>query len=271
MRALLRRLGPNIRFRLSASNNFLYKLYYKYLYKPKPDTIGAFLDQFSRLLDGKVSVVQVGANDGVNHDPISKYIKRDGWTGVLLEPQKNIHDDFLRKVYARDLGIKTLCAAIGPEDGKATLYKIGWCNMRWASGLASFQRKTVEYAYSSGLVARAIEKHDLMMPDDEALHITTEDVEVISPATLIRKFKIDSISLLQIDTEGYDYEVIKMFDISTTQPMAIIYENMHLSEADKASCEEYLIANQYMVKDYGANTLALYSNIPESLVKFATS
>ena len=218
IRIYLRQLGPRIRFRLSAADSKLYRWYYQHMYRPKTGTISYFLDTYSRQHPHGLTVVQVGANDGINHDPISKYVKRDGWRGVLLEPQKDIHDKWLQKVYSKNPKIETLCAAIGPTDGTSTLYKIGWSDMRWATGLASFQRSTLEQAYSSGHIDRVSKKYGLSIPKDSDIHIVEETVRVVSPSTLLKLYTIDQIDLLQIDTEGYDYEVIKLFDVSATKP-----------------------------------------------------
>lgn len=268
IKSITRRWGPQIRFYLSASNNLLFLAYYKYLYKPKANTISAFLDAYSKLQKGAITVIQVGANDGINHDPISKYIKRDGWHGVLLEPQRYVHDHYLRKVYAKYSSIKTICAAIGAEDGYSTLYKIGWCDMRWATGLASFQKEKIEYAYTSGLVDRACTKNNLQLPSDKSQYIVEERVKVISVPTLLSKYDLETISLLQIDTEGFDFEVIKLFDIAKNKPTAIVFENMHLSALDRSACTRHLETNGYHNKEYGANTLALHKTIHQSLLAF---
>jgi len=49
--------------------------------------------------------------------------------------------------------------------------------------------------------------------------------------------------LLQIDTEGYDYEVIKLFNIEKSQPKVIIYENEHLTTEQKKLCTQILTEN----------------------------
>jgi len=214
---------------------------------------------------GHFTVVQIGANDGMIHDPINKFIKRDGWHGVLLEPQRSIHDQYLQKVYARQQGIETVCAAIGAEDGYSTLYKIGWCDMRWASGLATFQKAVLQQAYDSGLVARAARKHGLTVPQDTSIHIAEERVRVVTPATLLKEYQLSDISLLMIDTEGYDYEVIKLFDVATTKPRAIIYENIHLSAMDRQACESHLSSLGYYIVQYDANTVAILQELWDNL------
>ena len=104
---------------------------------------------------------------------------------------------------------------------------------------------------------RACKKRNLTIPNDTSKHIVTEQVNVISPQSLLKAYDLTEITLLQIDTEGYDYEVIKLFDIEHTKPEAIIYENIHLSASDKAACILHLKNNGYKVTNFDANTLAI--------------
>ncbi|MEZ4688203.1 MAG: FkbM family methyltransferase [Bacteroidia bacterium] len=94
-----------------------------------------------------------------------------------------------------------------------------------ATGLASFNKENVQKAYDTGLVASRCTKHGLHIPSDPEKQIIGEEVDIISPESLLQQYTISRIDLLQIDTEGFDYEVIKMFDIGKTQPDAIIFEH----------------------------------------------
>ena len=123
-----------IRFNLSAGNSRFFVAYYKYIYKPKADSLDSFLNEYSLSKINTLTVIQIGANDGITNDPIHKFIKRDNWKGVLLEPQSYVYEQYLKKIYQENKGIHTLCAAIGVKDDIQYLYKIGFCNMRWATG-----------------------------------------------------------------------------------------------------------------------------------------
>lgn len=256
IKAGIKKKIERLRFNLSSKNSPLLIGYYKYLYKPEKNSLSAFLNEYSLSLVNKLFVVQIGANDGITHDPIHKFIKRDRWHGVLLEPQNYVYENFLKPIYQLNKGIHPLCAAIGPEDGKKPLYKIGFSNMRWATGLASFQRENIEKAFSTGCVQAHCLKHQITLPN-ESEHIAAEEVVVISPETLIKNYRISTIDLLQIDAEGYDYEVIKIFKLQQFRPRAIIFEHIHLSEDDKTSCFQHLKANNYKMASFGANTLAM--------------
>lgn len=51
-------------------------------------------------------------------------------------------------------------------------------------------------------------------------------VPAISIATLVAKHNIERVDLLQIDTEGYDFEILKMFFSQTSlRPRIIQFEN----------------------------------------------
>ena len=129
--------------------------------------------------------------------------------------------------------------------------------MRWATGLTSFSKEKVEKAFEDGIVASNCSKFGIEIPEDRNKWIAYEEVDVISPKTLINKYQINKIDLLQIDAEGYDLEVIRIFDIPRTQPQAIIFENVGLNAADYDSCLQLLKDNGYSTRKFGPNTLAL--------------
>lgn len=246
-----------LRFYLSARHHPLFIGFYTYLYRPRKNSLSEFLSAYSRSKPEGLCVVQVGANDGITHDPIHKFIRRDGWQGVLLEPQPYVHAHYLSKIYALDKGIHTVCAALGHENGTRKLYKIGFCDMRWATGLASFQRARLQEAFASGLVERQCRKHGIPIPSEPSRRIVSEQVEVICPRTLIERYGIDELDLLQIDTEGYDYEVIRIFTEREIQPRVMVFEHTHLPQADQRACHRLLAQHDYATATFGANTLAM--------------
>lgn len=248
----------SLRFNLSAANNPIFIGFYTYLYKPKEGSLNGFLNAYSlSKKNSDFTVIQIGANDGITHDPIHKFIKRDNWKGVLLEPQSGVFHQYLKKIYAKNQGIETLCAAIGEKDGSQSIYKIGFSDMRWATGLTSFSKEKIEKAFEDGIVATNCLKLGIEIPMDKSKWISHEEVEVICPKTLMKRYGIDKIDLLQIDAEGYDLEVIRIFDIPITQPEAIIFENIGLLDSEYKSYIEKLGKEGYKTRKFGPNTLAL--------------
>jgi FkbM family methyltransferase len=255
-KAKAKSLYKRIIFAMSAGNNFIFTAFYRYLFKPKKDTIDEFTSLFSKNRNN-LTVVQVGANDGINNDPIHKFIKRDHWCGVLLEPQKYVYKKYLEPLYKNTPGINVLNAALDTNDGHKPIYKISVSNSRWATGLTSFNRAVLEEAVRSGYVERQAAKEGAGLPLNKDECIIEESVECISTASLLRKFSLKKIDWLQIDTEGFDFEIIKMFNIASTKPEVIVYENIHFSDELRNECNEYLKQNGYITRNYGPNTLAM--------------
>ena len=246
----------HFRFALSASNSVLFRGFYKYFYRPVRGSMDDFLDRYSKS-KFPITVIQIGANDGLLHDPVHKFIKRDLWQGVIVEPQSYLYENFLARIYRKNKGIHTLCAAIGMEEGLKKLYKIGFSNMRWATGLASFDKERIMEAFDRGRVKAQCDRYGIALPASPAARITSEDVPVIHPATLLNRYKISEIDLLVIDTEGYDYQILEMFDIARTQPGVVIFEHMHLTRKDMQASQVLLENNGYAWRMYGKDTLAM--------------
>lgn len=257
MKNALKSIFFKLRFALSASNNFLFMGYYRRLYKPKAGSMEEMMSAYSKSIGANFTVIQIGANDGITHDPVHKFIKRNKWNGVLLEPQKYVFDKFLSKIYRKHGNISVVNAAMGYEDGTAPIYKIGFSTARWATGLTTFDKATLEKAFSSGHVARKCKKAGTTIPADDSSHIVEESVTILSANSLIKEYQVQKIDLLMIDTEGFDYEVIKMFDIASNKPGLIIFEKSHLSESDYQECEKLLLDNGYDIRKDGANTVAI--------------
>ena len=72
---------------------------------------------------------------------------------------------------------------------------------------------------------------------------------------LLEKHKITAIDLLQIDTEGFDYNIIKQIPWQRIKPKIIHYEHKHLKHTQN-DCKRLLEAQGYMIEKKGHNTLA---------------
>jgi FkbM family methyltransferase len=232
--------------------------FYQYFYHPRKDSLSYQIDLLSKKVDD-FFVIQIGANDGITHDPIHKFIKRDKWKGVLLEPQKDVFENLLKPLYAKQEGIILVQAALGHKEGETTIYRIGFSQDRWATGLTSFNKSVLVKAFASGHVARQAAKQGISVPDDPSQHIIEEKVPVITSRSLLTTYKVEKIDLLQIDSEGFDFEIIKMFDLTEVRPTYISYENSHLSPTDRVLCESHLRENEYQILHFGGNSLALTS------------
>lgn len=258
IKSSFKNLYKDLRISLSANENPFFMGYYRYLYKPKKGSLSEFLSEYSNSKKGNFTVVQVGANDGITNDPIHKFIKRDRWKGVLLEPQPVVFNQYLKRIYQKNKGLHPICAALGREDGKQKLYKIGFSEMRWATGLASFSKDKIKELFENGIVDKNCKKFGITIPQESEKRISFEWVDVICPDTLIKRYQIHQIDLLQIDAEGFDLEIIKIFDIPKNKPKVIIFENVNHGQEDLNDCYEMLKNQGYSLKQFGRDTLAMH-------------
>lgn len=246
----------NFIFKLCVGNHPLYIGFYKYLYFPRKNSLAWTLNKYSRNTQ-QLTVIQIGANDGFNHDPIVKFIKRDKWNGVLLEPQKYVHDTFLSKLHQNQSNIKTLNAALDYQDGERMMYHIAFSRSRWATGLSSFDKQALEEVINNGHVARSARKEGIPLPTNKEDYITEEKIQCISPETLVKTYHINKIDLLQIDAEGFDFEIIKMMNIPQTQPGMIVFEDSHLSSEALQECHQLLSTQSYIIRKTKGNAIAI--------------
>ena len=75
-------------------------------------------------------------------------------------------------------------------------------------------------------------------------------------AGLLEKHGFKGLDFLQIDAEGFDYEIIKSIDFAATRPRFINYEYVLLG-ADRAACRALLLEKGYGLLDQRQDTLAI--------------
>lgn len=93
--------------------------------------------------ENQFTFIQIGAFDGVECDPLYKYLKRYDWKGVMLEPQP-IPFEKLKKQYESRPNITVVNAALNQSKGKSTLYILEGDHLpEWSKGMASFSRENI--------------------------------------------------------------------------------------------------------------------------------
>jgi len=82
------------------------------------------------------------------------------------------------------------------------------------------------------------------------------EVPTLSVATLLSKHSIKKIDLLQIDTEGYDFELIKMFCLDAVKPTIINFEHVAMPRQQRWECSRFLAAHGYDLASSKMDTVA---------------
>jgi hypothetical protein len=72
-----------------------------------------------------------------------------------------------------------------------------------------------------------------------------ETVASFSLATLLHRHQIDRLDLLVIDTEGWDWRILRQFDLARLRPKLILFEHQHLSAEARGGAHEFLARHDY--------------------------
>ena len=204
--------------------------------------------ELKRQLTGRRDLffVQVGSNDGLHNDPIRPFVlKHQDWRGIFIEPVVSLFEQLVIN-YNHDPRFIFENIAVGTERTKREFYYVsddarqmpnvpGWYNQ-----LGSFSKEHIlkhcEGALAPYIISRMIETEPL--------------------ADLLKRHNVQKLNLLHIDTEGYDYHVLRTLDFSWFHPDVILYEHEHLSHEAKLEMSKLLHVHGYHTREYGGDTLA---------------
>jgi FkbM family methyltransferase len=202
--------------------------------------------------------VQVGGFDGVSFDPLRRQIVESNLSGLIIEPVPQYFDK-LKALYAGSTTVTPVNCAIAEENGERTIWhfspkaiEIGKLPPHFA-GIASFVME--DLLKETGSLANSC-------PDAETLSVLREllcpvKVQCRTMESLLREYGVERIDILQIDTEGYDYIILKSFDFERFRPSIVHYEHQHLSRADIAAAEGLLRSQGYRLRRDAYDTLAV--------------
>lgn len=196
--------------------------------------------------------VQIGSNDGFVHDPLHAVVRAYGWSGVLVEPVPALFSR-LQTNYAGVPGLSFENAAIGLSDGQASLHVVEprQGDPYWVDQLASFERDTL------------LSHSDVLPALSE--RITEVRVDCLTLPSLVQRHALDTIDLLHVDVEGFDYEVLKQIEFAAPwAPAFVVYERQHFDAVTDRAADGLLRAAGYRLVDIWPDRLA-YRCSPRAL------
>jgi FkbM family methyltransferase len=197
--------------------------------------------------------IQIGAHDGITDDPIHDAILKHGLSGLLVEP---LQDKFLQlqRNYLGSPGLLFENSAIAAHDGVASLFRI------WQDRSQVWQDRSLEQNIE-GIVSFELGK--FIRSGIQREHIEEIQVKTLTIQTLLKKYNlsVDDITMLQIDTDGFDFEILKMAFECGCLPRLIHFEHIWLSSKDTYQCYELLKKKAYKHVRIGINTLAVHESI----------
>ncbi len=211
--------------------------------------------------------VQVGGFDGVSFDPLRPHVVAADLAGVIVEPIPQYFDK-LQALYDGNPKVTPINCAVADEDGERTIWKFnpeaverGLLPPHFA-GISSFLME--DLLKETGVLGRSSPNAETTA----ALRALVQPVQVPCKTLdhLLSERGIERIDILQIDTEGYDFEVLKLFDFARFRPGVVHYEHQHLNGEDTAAAEALLRGHGYRISRQQFDTTAVFDT-PEALAE----
>jgi len=196
--------------------------------------------------DNSVTIVQIGACDGSVCDPLYSFIRHGKMRALLVEPMPRTYSK-LQKTYSEIPNVTVIQAAISRNDGTATMYGVKQTS-RWLP-----PEESMLYA---SLHKKHLQVHGVPLDDIEEIVVPS-----LSLQTLFSKHQLAGVDLLQVDTEGYDAEIVKMALDLPVLPNCINFEKKHLSAHAMRELSELLKQKGYLFIHDEMNTLAVHQTL----------
>ncbi len=192
-------------------------------------------------VQGQANVLEIGAMDGVRFDSLYRHVVDKRWKTVVVEP---IPDMFalLQQNYASCDWVRCANVAITEENGPLTMYRVrpdvvASGGPDWFLGMSSA----------------------IKGPHLDYIESTLEEVVVpgLTFDDFAQRFEIDRIDVLQIDTEGYDWRILRQIDLQRWKVGLIRVELIHLPLCDRLKVFETLRAAGYSYTYDGSDLTAV--------------
>lgn len=217
----------------SNARRLLGDLYRRLPLNLREDPISALAEAFGEARPDAF-FIQIGAHDGTQLDPLNDQIERRPWRGLMMEPVPYVFER-LQGRHRSDPRIGLENAALADVDDFRTLYYLPQSAdpglPAWYDALASFRKDVLL-------------KHVTWIPDIEE-RVAEMTVPCMTFDSLCRKHDVQHVDIVQIDTEGYDFEVIKLIDLDRYRPTLVMCEHIHMEGETLEACVNHMSRHGY--------------------------
>ncbi len=193
--------------------------------------------------------IEIGSNDGVQHDFLRPFILDRKWRGVMVEPVPYVFARLCDN-YGSLERVELENAAIADRDGTLPFFHLRQAEPEereslpvWYDGIGSFDRDVVA-------------SHATHIPDIEE-RIVRSEVPALTFESLCRKHGVSELDLVLVDTEGYDSQIVQSIDLAARHPRLLVYEHFHLTAEDRERCARHVRARGYETLEEGFDTWCL--------------
>jgi len=175
--------------------------------------------------DKPFTFLQVGANDGISHDPFREFMIRSNAHGVTTEPVPDYFALMMRNYASYPTVVSVNCAVGYPSShlpfyAYTQPYLASKGGSKELAGLASFNRQKLIDCLHPG-----------DSPDTSIQEIT---IPVRTVEELMHQNGFDHFDCLFLDCEGHEENILTHMDYSKVKPRLIVFEHTHYGDRAEA-------------------------------------
>lgn len=201
------------------------------------------LNSFLRLILSRnpgLSILQIGANDGINNDPLRPFLEAHQGKVVLVEALP-YYCEKLNALYSSSPHVNICNALVSDQPGAAEFYFIdpgiademdgdGPPN-KWAHGQGSLNKDTIiEWIYKNKFRGSGYAQNI----DRYIRAITRTELPAVTLADIVQRYELADLEIILLDVQGHEYEILKTLIDLDRLPRIVIYEDdSSLSSQDR--------------------------------------
>ena len=205
--------------------------------------------ELKKYLEHAVSyrAIQLGAHDGVTHDPCREYFIRPGWRAIVVEPNPTIFN-LLTDNYREYSNVHPVNAAASYSATELML---------WRFEEALLADRADARILSTLVSSRRENMAQFVGPNDEAMnHLEYFTVPTVTVEQLADRFGFDRVDGLFLDVEGHEQEILLNVDYDKLGVKLVLFEN-HLLPDRGAVVKAHLGQLGFGTIEIGVDSLAV--------------
>jgi len=201
-------------------------------------------------------LLQIGANDGIQDDPIRDYILKNKVTAHLLEPIPIFYKQLCEN-YKDHPNVTCHNLAIHVKNGKATMTYVDDPTLPpWTKGLGTFD--TTKNGFS-GYGNHNLKTNLANDPVYQSINAQKQQIVVNTNtlSTFLEAQNINRIDVYITDTEGFDGIIFNQLDLDVYTPHLIMMETHTLTTHENNLIDEKLRKHNYTITEKDWDTIAV--------------
>ena len=202
-----------------------------------------------------VSVIQIGAMDGLSFDDTRGFLDMYGWKSLLVEPIPDIFNELKENFKDRE-NYTFEQSAITENDGTVKMLTVPNEIIKEMDLHPGYKGMSALYPLKNGFGSDYQRDIDVK----EQFGVTIE-VPSLTLNSLLKKHNIDYFDIFLCDAEGYDWSIFKQMDLTKYRPKFIRLEYINLTEDEKSLLMSKFLDNDYVVDVNGQDIDAVDKNI----------